>query len=258
MQKGFKKIIVIIGVAILIGVAVYFIWSQKIFFQKSVKENKTTDTQVSLREGQRESSLLVEKIYLDYITGLNFPEYPIPFERGFPITLRIGETASNGCTVTLTLVKIEGDIATFIKKADFNRPCPICLAENTLIATPFGAVSVEHLQKGMSVWTVNGFGERVSAVVVETVKTIAPDTHRVIHLTLDDGRDIFVSPGHPTADGRIIGNLSVGDFLDGGRIITAESVFYQKGYTYDILPSGETGFYWANGILLDSTLGLSF
>ena len=31
-------------------------------------------------------------------------------------------------------------------------------------------------------------------------------------------------------------------------------VSYGEGATYDLLPSGDTGFYWANGILVSSTL----
>jgi hypothetical protein len=33
-----------------------------------------------------------------------------------------------------------------------------------------------------------------------------------------------------------------------------ENVIYNTGATYDLLPSGETGLYWANGVLLKSTL----
>src|SRR3989442_783087 len=29
---------------------------------------------------------------------------------------------------------------------------------------------------------------------------------------------------------------------------------HAQPYTYDLLPSGDTGFYWANGILVGSTL----
>jgi hypothetical protein len=81
---------------------------------------------VSLKEGQRDGPLLVQKIYPERVEGLNFPEYPIATDKGFPITLRVGENASNGCTVTLTLFKIEGGTATFVKSVDENRPCPIC------------------------------------------------------------------------------------------------------------------------------------
>jgi len=63
-----------------------------------------------------------------------------------------------------------------------------------------------------------------------------------------------VSPGHPTADGRHIADLSRGDALDGARVVSVERVRYAGAATYDILPAGATGMYWASGILLGSTL----
>jgi hypothetical protein len=81
---------------------------------------------ISLQEGQRDGPLLVQKIYPDRVEGLNFPEYPVATDQGLPITLRIGEKASNRCTITLTLIKIEGANATFLKTVDEGRICPIC------------------------------------------------------------------------------------------------------------------------------------
>jgi hypothetical protein len=86
-------------------------------------------TMVTLREGEREGPLLVQRIYPDRVEGLNYPEYPVAMDKGLPITLRVGEKASNGCTVFLTLAKIEGGSATFVKKVDESRPCPICWAQ---------------------------------------------------------------------------------------------------------------------------------
>ena len=40
----------------------------------------------------------------------------------------------------------------------------------------------------------------------------------------------------------------------GGRVIKVERLGYTGTDTYDLLPSGNTGFYWANGILIGSTL----
>ncbi len=210
--------------------------------------------QISLQEGQKEGSLLVQKIYSDYVTGLNFPEYPLATTQGFPITLHIGETASNGCTITLTLISIQGNTATFTKKTYANKICPICLAKNTLIDTPNGQIPVQNLQKGMSIWSQDKFGNRISLVIIKTSKTPVPSTHQMVHIILDDKREIFASPGHPIGDGRVFNDLSVGDILNGSRIVVAEKTSYNKGYTYDILPSGDTGFYFANGILVDSTL----
>ena len=211
--------------------------------------------QITLKEGQQEASLLVQRIYPTYITGLNFREYPVATNQGEPISLYIGQSASNGCTITLTLISIESDgQATFTEKTDFNKPCPICLAKDTLIDTPDGQIPVQQLQKGMSVWTVDIFGKRIATTIIKTSKTPVPKTHYMVRIILEDGREILASPEHPTGDRRIFDNLSVGEFLDGSRIVTAEKTSYDKGYTYDILPSGATGFYVANKILIDSTL----
>ena len=95
-------------------------------------------------------------------------------------------------------------------------------------------------------------GARVAKPVVHIGRTVVPSTHQVVHLALADGRELWVSPGHPTADGRIVGQLQAGDLLDGGIIRSAGLVRYTGYATYDLLPAGETGFYWANGILLAS------
>ena len=89
---------------------------------------------VALKEGQRDGPLLVQKIYPDRIEGLNYLEYPVAREEGNPITLHIGEKASNGCTIALTLVKIEDGTATFAKTIDESRPCPICWIQQILLS----------------------------------------------------------------------------------------------------------------------------
>ena len=210
--------------------------------------------EVSLREGQRESSFLVEKIYPDRVVGLNFWEYPIATDQGYPVTIHIGEIVSNGCTIILTLTRIEGNTATFIKKTDFSRPCPICLAGNSLIDTPLGSVVVKDLQVGMPIWTTDKTGKRVYGIITKTSKVPVPPTHQMVHVVLNDDRELFVSPGHQIVDGRMVGDLAPGDQYDGVFIVSTERVPYGENATYDILPSGATGFYWANGILIGSTL----
>lgn len=144
----------------------------------------------------------------------------------------------------------------FCQLKGYIRTCPICLAKNTLIDTPLGAVPVEDLQKGALVWTVTTSGGRVLGVVIETKKTLVPFDHKMVNLVFNDGRTLLVSPGHPTVDGRTAGDLTPGDWYDGARVVSSNRILYRDGYTYDILLSGETGFYFANGILLDSTLRL--
>lgn len=51
-------------------------------------------------------------------------------------------------------------------------------------------------------------------------------------------------------------DLVVSDIYDGSTVVSVGRVQYDDEYTYDLLPSDKTGFYWANGILLGSTLSL--
>jgi hypothetical protein len=132
--------------------------------------------------------------------------------------------------------------------------CPICLTKGTLIDTPRGSVAVEEMRVGMPVWTATSNGDRVEGVVLKLVRVFVPPDHRVMHLKLADGRELFASPAHPTADGRTLSDLRAGEFLDGSRITLIEQTVYGGVATYDILPSGPTGFYWANGVPVGSTL----
>jgi hypothetical protein len=113
---------------------------------------------------------------------------------------------------------------------------------------------VEGLREGDPVWTIDASGRRVAGIVEEVGSTEVPRSHRVVHLVLDDGREAWVSPGHPLPDGRAVGSLRPDDLIDGARVLSADLVDYTGGRTFDLLPSGPTGAYWAGGILLGSTL----
>jgi hypothetical protein len=133
-------------------------------------------------------------------------------------------------------------------------PCPICLARGTRIATPAGDIAVEDLNVGDIVWTQDVDGARIARPLVEIGSTPVPATHRVIQLRLSDGRAVDVSPRHPTADGRKVGDLVAGEGYDGAVVVSAELIPYAGGATFDLLPAGATGTYWANGVLLGSTI----
>jgi hypothetical protein len=168
---------------------------------------------------------------------------------GYTFTIRIGQNqgetyqgtiATNGLiTVTSTTPSIN--------------TCPICLAEGTLIDTPNGPVAVEELRKGMVIYTQDLTGKKIAGVITATASAQSPTSFQITRIALNDGRVVSASPGHPTTDGRTIGGLKVGDTLYGGIVVSVTAVPY-GGYTFDILPDGGTGFYWANGILLKSTL----
>lgn len=132
--------------------------------------------------------------------------------------------------------------------------CPICLPRDARIATPFGDRMVHELQVGMPIFTVDATGARVVARVEAVGSTVAPRSHKLTHVVLDDGRELRASPGHPLGDGRTIASLRAGDRLDGARVVDVELVALGDLRTYDVLPSGQTRAYWADGVLVASTL----
>ena len=129
-----------------------------------------------------------------------------------------------------------------------------CLTPGALIATPNGDVKVMDLRPGMPVYSMDLEGNRIVVPVVMASRVTVPDTYTVCRVVLDDGRELYVSGVHPTADGRAIDDLAPGDRLDGAGVESIERVAYTGGHTFDLLPGGDTGYYWANGILIGSTL----
>ncbi len=158
-----------------------------------------------------------------------------------------------------TLLEITGTIdqqgnITVTDSIETINTCPICLPSWTLIDTPTGAVPVSELQAGAMVWTVDDMGRRVQTAILATASIPTPPNHMMIDLHLDDGRNLLASPDHPIADGTPIAALHTGDLLDGSVVRSVGLVPYSGTATYDILPGGPTGLYWANGILVRSTL----
>ncbi|HEX6489361.1 MAG TPA: hypothetical protein VF137_10905 [Candidatus Dormibacteraeota bacterium] len=132
--------------------------------------------------------------------------------------------------------------------------CPICLARADLIDTPSGPIPVTRVRVGMLVYSRDAAGRRLPEPVMATSSMEAPPWHEMDVVLLSDGRAVEASPGHPTADGRYLGQLAPGDELDGAHVLSISLVAYSDGRTYDLLPAGPTGDYWVDGVLLASTL----
>jgi hypothetical protein len=151
-------------------------------------------------------------------------------------------------------VRTDGEVTTGAPQPAQNQyGCPICLLRNALIATPDGRIPIAALRAGDPVWTADADGHRiVGRVLAQRSLDVGPH-HAVVHVTLADGRVLVASPGHPLVDGRVVADLHRGDRYDGSRVAGVR-VRYVSGRTYDILPSGLTGQYWADGVLVGSTL----
>jgi hypothetical protein len=219
-----------------------------------------------LQENQEEFQAILSHLDLNGAVGFSDEQKLLVYREHKKLAALLLEPVGDQYRFQLQVAKGEGQGTLVVGLIDANgtitiqdrRPaivqCPICLAAHTQIDTPEGLVSVEKLRIGDLVWTANRAGARIAAPVVKTSRVTAPAGHQVVHLVLHDGRQLWASPSHPTADGRRVGELQVGDLLDGGRVILVERLPYNQPATYDILPAGGTGWYWANGILLASTL----
>jgi hypothetical protein len=204
-----------------------------------------SDTNVSDQE-----KLVIYRVY-KHLNALTLTKSGDNF--AFNVRVLSSNGAASYLMVTGT-VRVDG-VVTVSSRLPTGAPnCPICLAAGTLIATPSGNIRVTDIKPGMLVWTTAKDGMRIAMPVVKIGSIQVPAGHLMVHLVLADGRELLASPGHRTSDGRQLGVLAGGDPLDGSTITTWELVPYAGDRTYDLLPAGPTGTYWANGIQLSSTL----
>lgn len=132
--------------------------------------------------------------------------------------------------------------------------CLSCLSSSTMIATPLGNINVKKIKVGQLVYSANEYGKKICVPVVKTSKVFVSKTHKIIYIALEDGRKLLVSPTHPLIGTKKICQLAIGAKYDGSIISDFEILDYEDKYTYDLLPESATGYYWANGILIGSTL----
>jgi hypothetical protein len=179
---------------------------------------------------------------------------PVAAGWSFDVAVAGPATPDHGQRITGT-VSADGSVHVTARDPSGILTCPICLARGTTIATPGGPVPVESLRLGDPVWTFDGAGQRIPGRVIALGSTPVPTSHRVVRLRLADGRTLFASPGHPLLDGRSLGSLRPGDMVDGTAVVSADLIPYAGGATFDLLASGPTGGYLADGIPLSSTIG---
>jgi hypothetical protein len=229
------------------------------------EQQNAIDQFLTIKSNHAEFSAILEHLNLPNKTDYADSEKLLIYKEHKKLTYAVQVTALDGSYHFVLRVgrgqgeRIEGNIKTtgeikVTKREASVNTCPICLAKGTLIDTPIGQIPVEQLTKGMSVWTVDDSGNRITTEIVETSATQVPTFFQVIRIELSDGRSVSASPGHPTAGGKNVADYQVGNILDGEQVVRSDYIAYESGMTYDILPAGSTGLYWANGILLGSTL----
>lgn len=172
---------------------------------------------------------------------------------GYEYQLSISTSGDEPDRTVDGLVSSDGDIR---ERSRRPRPggCPICLEAGTRIATPYGEVAAAAVEPGDLVWTIEPGGRRVAAPVDRVVRRATPGPHLMLRLALSDGRVLVAAGAHPTVDGRYLGELRTGQRYDGATITSTGWVGSTAPATYDVLPAGSTAGYWANGILVGSTL----
>jgi hypothetical protein len=151
------------------------------------------------------------------------------------------------------LVTVDGKVQERSRAA---RPggCPICLDPETRIATPAGDVPAALVRTGDLVWTTDRDGRRVAAPIERVARRATPGPHLMLRLALSDGRVLVAAGAHPAADGTALQQLYPGRSYNGATVAAVAWVQSTAPVTVDILPAGPTGTYWANGILVGSTL----
>lgn len=134
-------------------------------------------------------------------------------------------------------------------------PCQLrCLPESAQIATPTGDRPITSLAVGDEVWSRDAAGERIVVRIARLQSLPVTEPHTIIELTLADGRVVRASEAHPDGNGATLGALTVGARLDSSTVRAISRVPYDGTRTWDLLPDGPTGTYWADGVLLGSTL----
>jgi hypothetical protein len=176
-----------------------------------------------------------------------------PVSGGYEYELSTSASGGEPNQTVVGVIGLDGSIHEISRRT---RPggCPICLEAGTRIATPGGDVLVALIRPGDLVWTTDATGQRVSAPVEQVASRPTPGPHLMLRLVLSDGRELVAAGAHPAADGTLLRQLHVADRYDGATVAAMQWVQSLAPTTFDLLPAGSTGTYWANGILVGSTL----
>ncbi len=110
------------------------------------------------------------------------------------------------------------------------------------------------LHAGDPIYSVDASGARVVTAIARITSVALRSEHALLELVLSDGRTLRASPGHPDATGRELAALRPGDPIDGATVVALRTVRYEGDATWDLLPASSSRAYFADGVLLGSTL----
>lgn len=157
-----------------------------------------------------------------------------------PVCGNDGMTYSNGCVAKSRGVK------SFTKGECQN---PNCLSPDTRIKTDGIQKRIADIKVGDIV-----ISDDDNKVKVIKIKKIEAKKYKILKVEFNDGTILEISPNHPTSDGRLFKDLMMGDIVNNRIVIETKLIQYNYKYTYDILPDSEKGNYYANSVLVGSTL----
>lgn len=125
--------------------------------------------------------------------------------------------------------------------------------DDTKIATPKGDVKIKNLKIGDEVWSTDYYGKRLKVKIKKLGKVYVRNA-QVLDIKLKDKRSISAVHKHPDGSYKALLFYKVGDSLDGSEILKLERRRIEGDSLWDILPEGLMATYWANGVLLTSSM----
>ena len=152
-------------------------------------------------------------------------------------------------TSTTTTAMATSTTTTAMATSTTTTAMAMCLPPDILIRTVTAEKKISNLKVGDIVLSDNGKPVRIAKITKVEAKN-----HKVMKIKFNDGTSFEGSAEHPTADGRLFKDLKTGDKIDGRTVVETKLIPYKYSHTYDILPDSKTGNYYANGVLIGSTL----
>jgi len=134
-------------------------------------------------------------------------------------------------------------------KAQASCEVPNCCSADTRVRTSSVDKRIQDIKRGDLV--ISDGNKSAKIIKINKIET---KKHKILFIRLNDGTVLEISPEHLTSNGKKFKDLKLGDVIDGRLVVEIKLKNYNYKYTYDILPDSQSGNYFANGVLIGSTL----